>query len=75
MPRVNIDRVASEYRRCNDRIRGERKAQKVSQKEMADYLGMSQGQYSKRESGEVDWTLKEWMKAKELLKLDITEIM
>lgn len=67
MPRTNVDYVATEYRECNDWIRGERKAQKVSQGEMADYLGISQSQYSKRESGKVDWTLKEWIKALERL--------
>ena len=67
MPRTNIDKVATEYRRCNDWIRGERKEQKISQGEMAEYLGITQSQYSKRENGIVEWTLKEWLKALERL--------
>ena len=75
MPRTNVDRVATEYRRCNDWIRGERKAQKIKQGEMADYLGISQSQYSKRENGVVEWTLKEWIKALEYLDKELKDIL
>lgn len=75
MPRTNVDQVATEYRRLNDWIRGERKEQKVNQGEMAEYLGISQSQYSKRENGEVDWSLKEWLKALEYLKVDFRGLL
>lgn len=75
MPRVNVDRVATELRRRNDWIRGERKAQKVSQGQMAEYLGISQSQYSKRENGVVEWTLREWIKAMERLNKELKDCL
>ena len=62
MPRTNVDRVATTYRRFNEWLSGERKSRKVRQKVLADYLGISQSQYSKRENGEVEWMLKEYLK-------------
>ena len=75
MPRTNVDKVETEYRRRNDWIRGERKAQKVSQGEMADYLGISQSQYSKRENGIIDWTVREWLKALERLDKELKDCL
>ena len=75
MPRTNVDQVATEYRHFNDWIRGERKVKKITQKAMADYIGISQGQLSKRENGEVEWELRECFKALECLGIDIRGIL
>ena len=68
MPRTNVDKVQTEYRRFNDWLRGERKSKKIRQKEIAEYLGMSQSQYSKRENGEVEWLYREVLKIEDYLE-------
>ena len=68
MPRTNVDKVQTQYRNFCDWLRGERKERKIRQKELADYLGMSQSQYSKRENGEVEWLYREVLKIKDYLE-------
>lgn len=62
MPRVNLDRPTTQYRRFNDWLRGERRARKVRQSEIADYLGISQQAYSQKETSVSKWDFMEVLK-------------
>ena len=75
MPRTNVNQVATKYRRFNDWLRGERKARKIKQKEIAEYLNIPQSQYSKRENGEIEWGFKEILEVLELLETDIKDVL
>ena len=75
MPKTNVDKVQTQYRNFNDWLRGERKHQKKRQKEVAEYLGISQSQYSKRESGEVEWSFREFLKLLELFNTEVKEVI
>lgn len=55
MPRTNVDRVATKYRRFNDWIRGELREQHKTQRELAEYLNIEQSTLSKRMNGEIEW--------------------
>jgi transcriptional regulator with XRE-family HTH domain len=75
MPRTNVDKVATQYRRFNDSIRGEMKRRKVTQAMLAKYLGINQPALSLRMNGENEWSLRDAFKAAEFLEVDIKEIL
>ncbi|ALX47696.1 helix-turn-helix domain-containing protein [Lentibacillus amyloliquefaciens] len=50
-------------------LKDERTSQNISQKEMANYLGMDHASYSKRENGKVFITVEEFMKILEVLDI------
>lgn len=75
MPRTNVDRIGSEYRRTSDFIRGEMRRKKVSQSALADYIGCDQSGLSKRLSGQVEWSYREILGAFELLESSLTEVI
>lgn len=74
MPKTNVDRVRTQYRRFNDLLRGEMKRQKVTQTTLADYLGTTQATLSFRINGKSEWLFLDVLKAVELLGIDINQI-
>ena len=75
MPRVNVDKVQTQYRQINDFIRGEMRRKKISQMKLADYLGVGQPALSLRINGESEWTFRDILKVMEFLNVDITEVL
>lgn len=75
MPRTNVDKVQTQYRRFNDFIRGEMKRKKISQMMLAQYLGIGQPALSLRMNGENEWSLRDAFKAAEFLDVDLKEIL
>lgn len=67
MPRTTLDHVSTSYRRYKDWVRGELREQKKTQKELAEYLGISEVSMSQRMNGAVEWTLKDFLKTMEFL--------
>lgn len=67
MPRTNVNRVATKYRRFNDWLRGELKEQHKTQKELADYLNIEQSTLSKRMNGLIEWPFMDVLEVLEFL--------
>lgn len=65
MPRTNVDRVATKYRRFNDWIRGELREQHKTQTMLAEYLGIEQSTLSKRMNGDIEWMFRDVLKVLE----------
>ena len=65
MPRTNVDRVATKYRRFNDWIRGELREQHKTQRELAEYLNIEQSTLSMRMSGDIEWMFRDVLKVLE----------
>ena len=74
MPRTNVDRPKTQYRRFNDFVRGELKRRHQSQDKLAEYLNMSRPSLSYRLLGEVEWTFLEVLKTLEYFGIEISEI-
>ena len=75
MPRTNVDRVATSYRRFNDFIRGELRRRKLKQSDLANYLDVNRSTLSKKMNGDLGWSLRDALKAMEFLDADIKEIL
>lgn len=75
MPRTNVDRVATDYRRFNDFIRGELRRKKLNHDALADYLGVSRSTISNRLNGNIEWSLRDAFRAAEFLEADLKEIL
>jgi transcriptional regulator with XRE-family HTH domain len=59
MPRTNVNRVATKYRRFNDWLRGELKDRRMTQKQLAEYLGIEQPTLSGRMNGTIEWPFRD----------------
>jgi len=55
------------YNETNDFIRCELKRKKITQTEAADYIGIRQDGFSRRLSGQIEWSFREVIKIYELL--------
>lgn len=74
MPRTNVNKTETKYRRFNDFVRGEMKRRRQNLGMLADYLNMSRSSLSLRLLGQVEWTFKEFLETLEYLEVDISEI-
>ena len=70
MPRTLVDKTSYMISRFNDFVRGELSRQKLSQQNLADYLGMSRSSVTLRLNGEVKWTIEEVLETLEFLGVD-----
>lgn len=75
MPRTNIDKVATNYRRFNDFIRGELRRKKLKQENLAEYLNVNRSTLTNRLNGRIEWSLRDAFKAVEFLGADLKEIL
>ena len=64
----SVDRKLNKF---SDYIRGEMKRQKMSQDEVAYRLGMAQGQFSRRLSGKIEWSMREVILLSEILNFSL----
>ena len=67
MPRTNVNRVATKYRRFNDWLRGELKERHIRQSELADYLNIEQSTLSMRMNGLIEWPFRDVLEVLEFL--------
>lgn len=74
MPRTNVNRVKTKYRRFNDWLRGEMKSRKVRQAELAEYLNIEQPTLSKRMNGEVQWPFEDVLEVLEYFNASFEEV-
>lgn len=75
MPRTNVDKVATSYRRFNDFIRGELRRKNLRQEDLAEYLDVDKSTVSRKFTGVLGWSLRDALKATEFLDADIKEIL
>ena len=75
MPRTNVDRVATNYRRFNDSVRGELRRKKLKHEDLAVYLNVERSTITNRLSGKIEWSLRDAFKAAEFLDVDLKEIL
>ena len=75
MPRTNVNRVKTKYRRFNDWLRGEMKSRKVRQAELAEYLNISQATLSKRMNGEIGWLFEDVLEVLEYFNASFEEVL
>ena len=75
MPRTNVDRVATEYRRFNDWLRGELKEQRKTQTELADYLNIEQPTLSQRINGLIEWPFRDVLEVLEYFNASFEEVL
>lgn len=74
MPKTNVDRVATKYRRFNDWLRGELKEQRKTQTELADYLNIEQPTLSQRMNGVIEWPFRDVLKVLEYFNASFEEV-
>jgi transcriptional regulator with XRE-family HTH domain len=74
MPRTNVNRVKTKYRRFNDWLRGEMKRRKVRQAELAEYLNIEQATLSKRMNGEIEWLFVDVLEVLEYFNASFEEV-
>lgn len=75
MPRTNVDKVATNYRRFNDFIRGELRRKRLNQEDLANYLNVNRSTLTNRLNGRIEWSLRDAFKAVEFLEADLKEIL
>lgn len=75
MPRTNVNRVKTKYRRFNDWLRGEMKSRKVRQAELAEYLNISQATLSKRMNGEIGWLFEDALEVLDYFNASFEEVL
>lgn len=75
MPRTNVNRVKTKYRRFNDWLRGEMKSRKVRQAELAEYLNISQATLSKRMNGEIGWLFEDVLEVLDYFNASFEEVL
>jgi len=69
MPKVDYDKPKKLHEHFCDLVRGTMRRQKVSQTELAEYLGLTYSSISLRLNGYQDWKLLEVFKTMEYLEL------
>lgn len=69
MPKVNYDKATKLHDRFNDTVRGAMRREKVTQTELAEYLGLTYSSISLRLGEKMDWRLLEVFKVMEYLEL------
>lgn len=74
MPRTNVNRVKTKYRRFNDWLRGEMKSRKVRQTELAEYLHIEQTTLSKRINGEIQWLFEDVLEVMDYFDASFDEV-
>ena len=74
MPRTNVNRVKTKYRRFNDWLRGELKDRHIRQKELADYLNIEQSTLSLRINGKVEWLFRDVLEVLYFLGVGFDEV-
>ena len=75
MPRTNVNRVKTKYRRFNDWLRGEMKSRKVRQAELAEYLNIEQPTLSKPINGEIHWPFEDVLEVLEYFNASFEEVL
>lgn len=75
MPRTNVNRVKTKYRRFNDWLRGELKEQRKTQNELADYLNIEQSTLSKRMNGLIEWPFRDVLEVLEFFNASFEEVL
>ena len=75
MPKTNVNRIAIQYRRFNDWVRGELKYRHMNQAELAEYLNLSRSSLTLRLLGKVEWTFKEVLNTCEFFDRTLEEIL
>ena len=73
--RTTCDIVGSQCRRFNDTVRGELRRRKQKQKDLAEYIGLSSGEISRKLTGEHEWGFKDVLKTCEFLEISIGDII
>lgn len=74
MPRTNVNRVKTKYRRFNDWLRGELREQHKTQTMLAEYLGIEQPTLSKRMNGEIQWPFMDVLEVLEYFNASFEEV-
>lgn len=74
MPRTNVNRVKTQYRRFNDWLRGEMSERKVNQTKLAEYLHIEQPTLSKRMNGEIQWPFMDVLEVLEYFNASFEEV-
>lgn len=74
MPRTNVNRVKTKYRRFNDWLRGEMKHKRVRQTELAEYLNIEQSTLSMRMNGEIQWPFMDVLEVMEYFNASFEEV-
>lgn len=74
MPRTNVNRVATKYRRFNDWLRGELKERHIRQSELADYLNIEQSTLSMRLNGQIEWLFRDVLEVLYFLGVGFDEV-
>lgn len=75
MPRTNLSKSGKLVRRFNDWVRGELRTKKIKQKDLAEYLNISQPIISLRLRGLCEWSLRDALEVCEFFDTDIEEII
>lgn len=75
MPRTNVNKCQTQYRRFNDWVRSELKLRHDNQGNLARYLNLSRSSLTLRLLGKVEWTFKEVLNTAEYFGVDIAEII
>jgi transcriptional regulator with XRE-family HTH domain len=58
-----------------DRLKYFRKLKQLSQEQMADLMYMSQGQYSRLETGSTGFNIERILRAAKILEIDVTQLL
>ena len=74
MARTTCDKVGTLYRRFNDWLRGELKARKMSQKDLAVMLGMDPGTVSRKMARVNEWSFKDVLEILDQFETTFDEI-
>ena len=75
MPRTNVNRVATKYRRFNDWLRGELRRRKMKQEELADYLNIGRSTLTLRLNGTIEWSFRDVLKVLDYFEVDFEEVL
>lgn len=71
MPRTNVNRVGNAVKDFNDHVLITLHHQHKTQKDLAEYLGISRGTLCQKVNGQVSWTLEQFFETKEFLGEEI----
>ena len=68
MARTTLNPIGERMRAFNVWVAGSLKAQRKTQKQLADYIGIDVSNVSRRLHGATEWTLKEFYEVEEFLE-------
>ena len=75
MSRCNLDTIGIQLRKFNDFVRGELGRQNYTQQNLGDYLGLHASSICYKLSGQVEWSLREFLKTLEFLGADVRDFL